>query len=232
MRDDMKQRLESPGTRQALQGVMRALLPTRYPDLGKALNLSQAETDKLYDLLAKQQMNSTNQVIGMMGGAGPNRGGAQDLQRQNQQQQQTDNAEISALLGTKYPAWQDYQSSLGSRQQVTQLQAALGANNALSDSQTQPLIHALATEQARIDQEARIAPTTPGRTPQDTMQAQLDRTTENNQRLVNTAASYMNAQQLDSYKQMLDRQNNLARRFMGGAAGMRGNAAGQGLPAR
>jgi hypothetical protein len=211
----LRQMISSPEVQEMARSTIRMRLPQQYPDIGKELHLSPEEVEKLFDLLAKQQSGQLTTALS-----------ASDPQAAQQKRQENE-AELTAMLGGRYSQWQTYQETLPTRRQVNQLQTMLGASgNTLSDTQTNPLITALASEQKRIDQEMQA------RYPGNVLQQRLQGATESSQRLLNVAATQLNPQQLDGYKKMLDQQQNTARmaeRFMGrlgGAAGQARAAAG------
>jgi hypothetical protein len=211
-----RENLATPAGQQAITGMVRAMLPRALPDLAKELNLSPAEAEQLMELLAKQQ----NAQLGQLAGGGS----VQDMIGNSEQIRQANEAQIAAQLGSKYPQWQEYQATLPMRQQVNQLQTTLSASgNQLSDSQTKPLIAALSAEQKRITEDSRNVTAAPGATPQERREQRQQRTTESNRRMVAAASPYMNAQQLDTYKASLERQNPL--QGLLGAGGQRGAAA-------
>ena len=225
MRDMVQQTLASPEGQQMVQGILRAMLPQQYPDLGKALNLTPAEEQKLYDLLARQQADAAQGTIGQMAGGRGDPAAMQEMQRKNQERQKANDAELAAMLGSKYPQYQEYQGTLATRQQVNRLQTSLGTgSNALSDAQSKSLISALAAEQARIDQATRNSATSGN---QQTAEERQQRATENNNRLISVASSQLNPQQLESYKRQLEQEQNVGR-LLGGRQRLQGNGGGMG----
>ena len=234
-----QQMLGTPEGQEMIKAQLRMLLPQQFPDLGKEVGLTAAETEKLFDLLAKQQMAATTGGLDILAGNGTSdRAAMEETRRKIQEQQRATQAEVATLLGDKLPKYQEYQKTLPMRQQVTQLRSNLGTgNNALSDAQTKPLINALAAEQERIQQERRTAPRPPqqqGQTnPQTGIEQQFERAAEDNRRLVSTASAYLNPQQLNSYRQQLEQQLNLQRTLIRGISSQTGNqGAANGQPAR
>lgn len=170
--------------------MLRATLTQMYPDLDQELGLQPDELDKFLDLLASQRLG---------GSVGPDKSKA-------------DEQAIAAMLGNRYPQWQDYQQTLPGRVQVSQLRGQLAASgSALSNAQAQPLMAALNAEQKRITEESLKNPQPRTTSPQELLERELQRATENNHRMVEAATPYLNAQQLDSYRQMLERQVELSR---------------------
>jgi hypothetical protein len=229
-----QQMLGTPEGQEMLRAQLRAMLPQQFPDIGKELGLTPAETEKLLDMLVKHQLSVTGDALNMLGGNGSQDAAAmQETRRKLQEQQRSNQAELATLLGDKMPRYEAYQRTLPLRQQVSQLKTALGTgNNALSDTQGQQLIAALAAEQALIQQERR---NTPGqqqqgpRDPQAAMDQQLARAAEDNRRMVSAARSHLNAQQLESYRRMLEQQQELQRTLMR-SIGAQGSASSQPAP--
>jgi len=216
----IRELISSPDAQEMRRTRLRMALPQRYPDLGKELRLSPEEENKLFDLLASQQSGQVSDLLNAAGGGTT----AQEMQSKAQEKRQANDAELSAMLGSKYPQWQNYQETLPTRQQVNQLQAMLGSgSNSLSDAQAKPLITALAAEKARISQESANSPAS---NPQEFMAQREQRTADSNRRLLAVAATQLNTEQLNDYKRMLDQEQNTAR-MLGSFMGRQGRAAGQ-----
>jgi hypothetical protein len=201
----LAEQANSPENRARTRSLRRAMMVQQYPDLGKELNLSDEQVNKLFDLMADQESNLAADVL-----SPANRDPAtlQARMAKRQADQQANEAELKATLGGKYSQFQEYKETLPTRRQVTDLRAVLNASgSSLSDAQARPLIAALAAEQKRIDQEARA----PGGNP---LTAQY--TPENTNRLVGAAAPYLNPQQLESYRQMREREANSRRALFSG----------------
>jgi hypothetical protein len=214
-----QQMLGTPEGQEMLRAQLRAMLPMQFPDIGKELGLTPAETEKLLDMLVKHQLSLTGDALNMLGDNGSQDPAAmQATQRKMQEQQRTNQTELAELLGNKMPKYEEYQRTLPLRQQVTRLQTALGTgNNALSDSQSRQLLAALAAEQAQIQLDRRNAPRVQQQAPpnpQAAIEMQLERAVEDSRRMVNAARSHLNPQQLDQYRQMLEQQQNLQRTMM------------------
>ncbi|MEO8313470.1 MAG: hypothetical protein ABI645_01635 [Pseudomonadota bacterium] len=236
-----KQMLGTPEGQEMMKAQLRMMLPQRFPDIGKELGLTPAETEKLFDVLAKQQMGQTTLGLDVLSGNGmPDSAAMQEKTRKLQQDQQ---AELAALLGDKLPQYQNYQKNLPMRRQVSQLQSTLGTgNNALSDTQAKPLISALAAEQTRIQQDRSNAPRpaqpqqrlTPQQVMEQQTERQIARAAEDSRRMISVATSYLNPQQLESYRKMLEQQQSLEStliRSIGSQVAPQINGGGQPAPA-
>lgn len=202
--EGMIQQMTSPEGRDVRRGQLRMRLPQQYPDIGKWLNLSRDEENKLLDLIARQQSEESDAALNPANRNVPTAERIRDIQARRQ----ANDAELSALLGNKYAKFQEYQQTLPVHRQVSQLQAMLGSGaDGMNDSQSRSLSTALVAEQLRINQERSGAPpATPGRTLQESMQEQQRRTAENNRRLLEVASSQLNAQQLAGYRSMIEQQ--------------------------
>jgi hypothetical protein len=192
----MRATIASPESVARSKVSFKAQLPTQYPDVGKVLGLSPEEVDRLYELLAEQNANR-QRAMGMPAGDG----GPSALARTMQEQQ----SELQSLLGSKYPKWQEYNTELPTRRQVKDLAAVLGSAGApLGDAQSNSLIPVLAAVEKRNTQE-RMAMVQPG---QASLGSTMTRySPEANQKLLDAAAPHLTPQQLESYRQMLERQS-------------------------
>lgn len=189
---------------------MQRTLVSLYPDLGAELHLSPEEVNKLLELIATQQVENGDAFRAAADRTNPT--AASEAQRKAMAAPQSNAAQLAALLGAKYPQWQEYEKALPSRRQVNELQTLMGSGaNALGAAQARPLIAALSAERARINQEQSDAMVA-GADPREMMRRQMDRT-ETNRRLLDAAAPHLTAQQLDGYKRMLDRDAETARHF-------------------
>jgi hypothetical protein len=126
---------------------------------------------------------------------------AQDREARRRKTRETEDAELQALLGSKYVAWKDYQEILPAWVQRNDLRAVLDAAGVpVTEAQDDALINALSAEQRIINQTRTF--TTQGNS--NGFLAQY--TPENRQRLVDAVAPYMSPQQLDGYKRLLERK--------------------------
>ena len=204
----LREMIASPENRARTSKLMRAMLPTQYPDVGKVLGLSPEQVEQLFDLLARQQDEQSN----LFRDRPEDPAAMQATAQKALAQRQASEAELASMLGSKYPQWQQYQQELPTRRQVSDLGTALNAGGMpLSDAQSKPLIAALVVEQKRISQEA--AATAQRGTG---ISAAMSRyTPENNQRMLDAASAYLTPQQLQAYQQMLERQGNMERSLRG-----------------
>jgi hypothetical protein len=224
--------LSSPAASEMIRSQVRAALVQQFPDLAAELRLTPAETEKFMDLLARQASGMTGDALGMMtGGSGD---AAQAAQRRMIEKQLASEREIANALGSRYPAWQDYQGTAAARQEVTQLRSLLGTGpDALTEAQTAPLVAAIGAERTRINKEEQNRMTAAVRSSQslNLMEDQLKNMSSQNERLVGAATGHLSASQLDRYKRMLSQQETMLRTIMG-SMNAGANAAGQAGAAR
>jgi hypothetical protein len=194
--------MASPENQERARALFRSQLPVQYPDVGKALGLSPEEVERLFDMLAKQNAERSRAISGN----GPDTG-AQALARQMAGEQ----AELASVLGDKFDRWKEYNTQLPTRRQLKDLGAVLNASGApLTDAQANSLIPALASVEKETTQQRM------SQAPQQGGLAVLNRyTPEANQRLVDAAAPHLTPQQLEAYRQMLDREAARQRALLG-----------------
>ncbi len=205
--------LKDPEYRKAALAQARLSLPQRYPGLAEELGLTKEEADRLFDLLAENQLEQTGVMMALPVGANgaPDIAAMEDLNRSRQELLRQHEQELQTELGSsRYAQWQEYQQTLGPRQQVVQLGRTLdGAGVPLSSEQSRPLIAAYAAEQKRQAEDLRrllgsgpISPADQQRFQEERLQVQA----ESNRRLVEAARSHLNARQVEALQASLDQQ--------------------------
>jgi hypothetical protein len=209
--EGISQMLASPEGKELILTQARMFLPRMYPDVAKALGLTPAEEEKFFDMLARQQAEASSDTLGALGGGTPDRATQEELQRKAMARQQANQAELTALLGGRVTQWQEYQASLPARRQVSELQTSLGTGKTLSDAQSSSLIAAINAEQTRIQQDRRNEPRPAPGTQQNFAEAQLQRVTESNRRLLAAATPHLDPEQLASYRRMLEQEEAVTR---------------------
>jgi len=194
------------GQTQLARTAWRWSLPVQFPDTAKELDLSQHETEELFDLLASQQKKLGDYSQGLLTEAARDPTAREAMQRKLVDQQRANEAELTALLGPKYQRWLAYQSSLAVRQQIEELQSRLSTgSNALSTALAQSLIAALTPEALRLDQELRTwdgsedAVASP-----HLLDQHIKRTLANQRQLLDVASPYLNEAQREEYWRVLD----------------------------
>jgi hypothetical protein len=174
-----REMLTSPEHVERVRALNRASAPSQYPDLEQALDLSPEEVNRLFDILSQRATNAA---------APPNAGESalQIFQREGQARE----AEIAALLGSKYAQWKTYKQELPARHQVKDLEAVLDASGTpLSDERARSLVSAITSAVKAYDQQ-----NGPGESP------------EKRRIRVDAASAYLSPQQQEAFRKMLDRQ--------------------------
>lgn len=175
--------LGSPENIERMRTLARARVPSEYPDVGQALGLSAEEESQLYDLLAQHEANAVRDLDA-------HRTSGETRSQFAARQLRANEDEISAMLGGKYFQWKAYQEELPSRRQVKDLDVVLRASGTpLNDIQARSLVSALISAQERIHQLGG-----PIFSP------------EKRQALVDAASYHLSSDQLEAYRQMLERQ--------------------------
>jgi hypothetical protein len=184
--------LESPEGKAAIRSRMLQNQASGNPDVDQALGLTTAEADKLFELLAMQRVRSMETVV-----VQPE--SARDREERLRKQRETEDAELQALLGRKYPTWQDYRENRYAWEQRSDLRMVLdGAGIPLTSTQEVAIINALSAEQRNINRNLYSAP-------EGNLRDFSQYTPDNRQRLLDAVAPYLSPQQLDGYKGLLER---------------------------
>ncbi len=71
--------------------------------------------DKFYVLLGKQAADSVGDAMGLLGGGSG--AAAQEAGRKMVEKQLANDKAMAALLGGRYPQWEEYQGTMAARQQ-------------------------------------------------------------------------------------------------------------------
>lgn len=201
-----EQMLNTPEGREFARSMLRMGMDRQYPDVGKELGLSPEQVDRVFDLLAERAMDVAPDLLDAR--SGPDAANREEMGRLLHEKEQAHEAELSALLGERYPQWKEYERSAGQRQQDEwarrereQLRAAMSPpGNALNDAQFQSLHAALEAERRRINQESRGY----------SVQQEAQHMPEAHRRLIEVASGYLNAQQLEGYRRHLQQEADMA----------------------
>lgn len=187
-------RLERSETAQKMmRAQVRANIKRQNPDIGQQLGLTTDETNRLYDLLAQQQM-------GLLDRRGEGR--LRDLTPEQRtaarnEQQAKQLAEVTALIGAdKAQAYTAYQEALPARQEVDMLERQLDANDmGLSKDQRTALASALAEERKRVPA-PKLADSY---SREEYTKAMASWQEDYNQRAASRASSILRSEQLSTY---------------------------------
>jgi hypothetical protein len=185
----------------------RAQIQRDYATAASELSLSVPEVEALKELLIKQRASAP----GTPCGGGPMSREAIAAAEQAQQ------AELAALLGSRYQQWQQFQNTVEARQRVNALRERLSASGSpLSDAQGQALLATLTAEVERSKLEAgapKPAPADPG-AQLDQQERTLDALERSYGRILASAAGYLSPDQLKAMKTPMDQRIKVERNFV------------------
>jgi hypothetical protein len=204
--------LRDPAYRAAMLAQRKSSMRMMNQDVGRAIGLSEEQSEKLLDLLAEQQMRATELSMDDWDRQ-LDPAAVADRTRKYQELSNQQAQELKALLGdTGYQDYQQYQATLGARQQVNQLNVALAsAGVPLTPEQTEPLTRALHDSQSRAMQAAlrdqqRWATLAKPPTQAELQMYQLDTMREQNKRMRSAAASILNEEQMGALTAQQERE--------------------------
>lgn len=203
--------------------MMRQMLIQQYPDLEQELGLTRAEADQFMNLLIRQQEQMGNESMAMfMGGGQQGTADMQALQTRMVEMELASAAEQAAMLGSRYPRWEEYQGVAAARTEVSQLRVALTAGGRpLSDAQAAALVTAFATEEARIQREERAWMASPAAIESSNMMAeQVQRAGAAREQMLSVAAGILTPDQQELYRRQVQQQLEMLRATMGMLGGL------------
>jgi beta-lactamase regulating signal transducer with metallopeptidase domain len=199
----VKERLKDPEYRKGVRAQMRITIKTDHRGLARKIGLSENEAEKLFDLLADNQVARMEESLIL--GSPVDQQERQEALRMSRELDRREEESIQALLGDKYAQWQAYQESQLSRSQsrtigliVTWMSMKLDqAGKPLTAAQNRAVTTAFTAEQQRQAQERRIRLATPA------SQAQ---TVENGGHYLDVIAPHVNADQLVVLREQMERR--------------------------
>jgi len=200
--------------------LMRMMMQQQYPDMARELGLTDAEAAKVFDLIARQQQDIGMDSLALLGIGPTDPESVRNAQRNVEEKTRAGEAELAALLGSKYPDWQKYQATAAARQQIARIQTALGSVNALTESQSKALLPALATAQAKMAAEQRNEPVMKGNNPKEVLENQLKVAEETMRRMLDAASPHLTIAQKEIYKRSLEQDVTSLRAIMGSMGGL------------
>lgn len=208
---------QTPAGRDMARSMASVVMSQLYPDIQEALRLTDPEAQKLMTVMARQQEEMGVEAMSLLGGGPQDATSRQDLMRKMAEMEEAQDAELKALLGSKYAAFEEYQARSGARVQVQQLQTALsGTTTPLQDTQFDALISAFAVEQSRMQREESewMARAKTSASP-DMMAESMRRTIESQRRLIDAATPHLDAAQIDHFRRQVEQQINMLRATSG-----------------
>lgn len=180
--------MKDPEYRKGRSSQQRMRLKRTYTDVAEELDLSAAETEKLFDILVEQQLGGRN--------------GSEEALR--------------ALLGPgRQNKWQEYQQTLSARNRAVEMTGMLAiSGHPLTEAQRRPLTEALIDEEKYVRQQQSVLSRPALMTPEFRAQQreeEVNRQEESNRRYLDAAAPYMSPQQLALVRETLEWQIAMSR---------------------
>lgn len=202
--------VNDPGYRAARLRFYEAMFNDEYPDLARALRISEKTATRLVQMRAEQQSWRFGAGVPPVDQAGK---AAYELAAQ--QREALADSEVASLIGSqKMEAWKVYEASIGERQQVKLLRLQLlDASEPLSFDDGESLIRALYESRLQFVKDANaglIATTAPSG--DDPTEEELgayvaEQSAETNRRLLEAAEGELSPSQLSVFRAMLERQS-------------------------
>ncbi len=214
-----KDLMKDPEYRKLRIAQQRQNIERNYPGLAEALGLSEKEADKLYDVLAENQVAiSAEAPIFSTANGTPDQAAIQEMGRRQQALQREQEESLRDMLGSKYTQWQDYQQTRPARSRVTSMGQQLAqAGMPLTDAQSRALTTVMISEQQRQRQDAMLTARPAGLNPADPdfqakmMEDSLKRNEENNRRMIEAASPHISAKQVAALREQMEQQAAMTR---------------------
>jgi hypothetical protein len=203
--------LADPEYRKARLAERRLQLQRGYPQLVEALGLSPDEAERFLDVLTEQSLRETELEM--------KKQPRDPMQLRRELYAQAENERREFLGEERYRAWLEYVNSSGARGLVNELRTQLATTNSpLREDQVNPLVKAIAKEQARHTAERRAnhaGAQWTTETPPSEQIAYMERRNalieETLQRQQEAGEMYLDSTQQRLFNAMLDRQREEAR---------------------
>jgi hypothetical protein len=215
--------LKDPEYRKARLAQMRLSLTQGYPGLAEAMGLSPDETDRLFDIIAENQLEQQSSAIILSSNGQVDQTQIAEMARNNQMMQTKLEESIRGQLGdARFAQWQDYQTNQRpARMQVAQYGRTLEAAGVpLNSAQMRPLTELMVAEQARRRAEqmamVRQLPQNSSQPMDSSVQARLQEESlklqaDSNKRLLDAAAAHLDARQIEALKASFEQQLAMSR---------------------
>ena len=199
--NERREMLKDPEYRKAMLAQTRASVARNNMGLAEELGLSQAEADKLLDLLAEQEMRMSSELSLFIADS-KDPAAMQESTRRQQEFARQQEESIAALLGpAKNAQWRQYQQSVPARSQVAALSSTFAMSGMpLNAGQQKSLLGVMVMQTQNRNQG--IAALVSGVNTRDPAgRAQVEEAMRNgqqesNRRILADAASILNEQQL------------------------------------
>jgi hypothetical protein len=194
--------------------TLRSRIVQAHPGLAEEIGINTGEADRLFDLLTETQMAMTAQhAIAATGDEQADRTSMAEITRMHQDLQRQQADSIRELLGdARFAQWQAYQPTRPTRLKANVHADALArAGSPLDSVQLNILVAALLDEQRSLQRDTvALGRTVDPSNPQSRIQAQealRNRQAQVNQRILDTATTYLSPQQLALLRAQFEQQD-------------------------
>ena len=146
----MSDMFKSSGTRDMLKAqqkpILGATIDKNYGKLISNLKLTDEQSAKLKDMLLDRQLDTASIAMAMLSGE-TNSTNGDSIAKQTQDSIEASNAKLKDFLGTNnYATFEEYEKTLTERSTMSSFKFELGAGSAMTDSQEESLVAAMAQE--------------------------------------------------------------------------------------
>ena len=202
--------LEDPEQREGMLIESKMMMRNSYPRLAQTIGMSSEEAERLFTLLALQQMDAQERYARCTLDPACNIRDGTGFQNDPRAQ------EIADLLGAdRQQQFENYKNTLMERESVTHLRTRLSDASRLPDDTAEALIAVLADERQKIHQEAALrgvgmngygtgVGVVFSASDAATAEAQLESAQANSRRMRERAAEVLTAEQLRVFNEMQD----------------------------
>lgn len=218
MEKQQRELMKDPEYRKLRLAQLRTSVAGNNAGLAEELGLTQAEADKVLDLLAEQELNASLDSMFVTTANDP--AALQEMLRKQQEYQRQRDEKVAALLGPgKAGQWQQYQQDAPTRNRVLSINRMLvQGNQPLSAGQQKALASVLTTELRSLNAEMAVLtrdittmdPATRTRVEETARRAQ----DESSQRILVAAAPILSAAQLAVVRAQFEQQSAMSRAAM------------------
>lgn len=205
--------MKDPEYRKAMLAQRRMSLPQSYPGLAEELGLTPEEVNRLFDLIAENQLERSSAAIRFDGNTPPDPALLEQMRQQQEESQRKLDESIASLLGeAKLAQYKEYVPTQSSRMRAAEMGRTMGAlGRPLSDAQLRPLTAAFIAEQNRQREDAQAMSREfmqQGGAPDRERLEEVNfrRQQESNRRLVDAVRPHLDTRQLETLQSSLDQQ--------------------------
>ena len=204
--------MKDPAMREMMRSQQQSAVKMMYNGLFKELKVTPEEKEKLMGILTDMQMKTIENAQGLFGDNPQTADIAEQGRAISDLKNQSD-AAIKELLGEeRNQQFKDYQSQIGERMQIDQLQSRLDSEKfPLQEDQAHQLLEAMKLEKSAVP--API-PSDANQNPadlkavmtSDNIDKQIQWMDDYNRRVLDRASQFLSPEQLKSYREMQEQQ--------------------------